>query len=465
MKSDTGQTSFKIGLRLSVGCLAVSLVFYILLGYFANRTNFSILFPEFAVLFGLYLLLYHSTLNLRLLILAAIGFRLALFFMVPNLSDDFYRFIWDGRLIAAGINPFSQLPTDIIHQKSAIPGIDKYLFDHLNSPEYYTIYPPVCQFIFYLAALVGKNSIFVSVLVMRSLALAAEAGTLLMMGKLLRHYGIPERRVLLYALNPLVILELTGNLHFESLMVFFVLCSIWMLAKNKLAWAGVFFALAVASKLIPLVFLPLFVLRLGWRRSLAFCGWILVFLAFLFLPLLNNGFLHGFSDSFALYFQKFEFNASVFYVIRALGFWAKGWDIIQSAGKWLALSTFVLVVFIAFFQNLKTNNVIGMLIWPLIVYYLLASIVHPWYSIPLVAFGLFSKYRFPVLWSGLVFLSYQGYMPSGFKENFWLVFIEYALVIGFMVYELMRYKDLLDLKAFLRLGEEDFTSIGGNSTL
>ncbi len=438
------KSGFKIGPTLSVVFIAASALLYILIGYFTDRADFFQLFPEFATLFGIYLLLYHSTCKLRWLLMAAVAFRLTLFFMVPNLSDDFYRFIWDGHLVAKGINPFSYLPTEIIHQNPVIPGIGENLFSHLNSPEYYTIYPPVCQFIFYLAVSAGKNSIFISILVMRMFAIGAEMGTLWIMGKLLKKYGLDQRNILLYALNPLVIIELTGNLHYESLMIFFVLCSIWMLDKNRLAAAGLFFALAVAAKLIPLIFLPMFLLRIGWKKSLIFYAWTFCFMGILFLPLLSSGFFRGLSAGISLYFQKFEFNASVFYVVRAIGFWVKGWDIIQTAGKWLALTTLVLTLLIAFFQNLKTNNLIAILIWPLVIYYMLASIVHPWYSVPLIAFGLFSKYRFPVLWSGLIFLSYEGYTPTGFNENFLLVFIEYFLVSGYMIYELLRHKDLLE---------------------
>ncbi len=78
------------------------------------------------------------------LLIAGLVFRLLLLFSLPNLSDDVYRFICDGRLAANGINPFSHLPAEIM-QMPPVTGITKELFGELNSPRYYKIYPTVLQ--------------------------------------------------------------------------------------------------------------------------------------------------------------------------------------------------------------------------------------------------------------------------------------------------------------------------------
>ena len=152
------------------------------------------------------------------------------------------------------------------------------------------------------------------------------------------------------------------------------------------------------------------------------------------------------SSSIGLYFQKFEFNASIFYIVREIGFWVKGWDIIQVAGKWMALSTVSIIVFVALLENNKKQNIPGMFIWPLCIYFALASIIHPWYATPLVAFSLFSKYRFPLVWSFTIFLSYAGYTSDGFQEQLAVLLIEYIPVYTVLIYELIKHKDLLTLK-------------------
>ncbi|MEQ9229236.1 MAG: hypothetical protein RIF46_01035, partial [Cyclobacteriaceae bacterium] len=79
-------------------------------------------------------------------------------FATPSLSDDFYRFIWDGRLLAHGIHPFAELPGFYLDPSLNIPGIDQSLFDNLNSKEYFTIYPPFAQLIFLISVLIFPKS-------------------------------------------------------------------------------------------------------------------------------------------------------------------------------------------------------------------------------------------------------------------------------------------------------------------
>ncbi|MFN7259780.1 MAG: polyprenol phosphomannose-dependent alpha 1,6 mannosyltransferase MptB [Cyclobacteriaceae bacterium] len=179
---------------------------------------------SFVLLFLIYVwvLRSESETEISFWIVAAILFRLCFLFSTPLLSDDFYRFIWDGRLLAAGVHPFAELPRFYIENNSTIPGIDKSLFDKLNSPDYFTIYPPVNQLIFWVAARLSFGSILSGVVVIRLFIIASEIGTIWLIKKILHHYQLPARNALLYALNPLVIIELTGNLHFEALLIFFL---------------------------------------------------------------------------------------------------------------------------------------------------------------------------------------------------------------------------------------------------
>ena len=123
-------------------------------------------------------------------VIVAILFRVSLLFAMPNLSDDFYRFIWDGHLLAAGYHPFAELPRYYIDHKINIPSIDQALFEKLNSPDYFTIYPPVNQFVFWLSVKLSPQSIPGSVLVMRSLIIGAEIGSMLLIGKILKHFQL-----------------------------------------------------------------------------------------------------------------------------------------------------------------------------------------------------------------------------------------------------------------------------------
>lgn len=135
-------------------------------------------------------------------------------------------------------------------------------------------------------------------------------------------------------------------------------------------------------------------------------------------------------------FKKFEFNASLYYIIRYIGFQKMGYNIIGTAGPFLSKVVVVCILMIAILRNNRKmlDMITGMLIATFI-YFLLSTTVHPWYVATPLLLCVFTKYRFPLVWSFTVMLSYAAYGVSGFQENLWLVAIEYAIVIGFFIWE------------------------------
>lgn len=442
-----GRQTISIGKNATWLVAGISLLLYVRIGYFADRADFLPLFIAYFALFVLYLFLCRSRSSIPVLFFLALMLRVVLLFSIPNLSDDFYRFYWDGLLVLHGINPFDYLPSEVLANPDiSVHGLNRELFLHLNSREHYTIYPPVAQMVFAISAFLSRGDVYDGAVIMRVFALMAEAGSLWVMLRLLPLLNLDKRLFVWYAFNPLVILELTGNLHHESFVIFFVLLSVYWLIKHQDIPAAGSFALAVASKLLPLILLPFFLKRLGVKRSIRFYTYTGIFILLLFLPMLSKAFMHGFADSIFLYFEKFEFNASIFYLVRKIGFWVKGWDIIQTAGKWLGFTAFILIILLTIFEHAKKNNVPGIFIWPFFIYLAFSTTVHPWYATPLVAFTVFSRYRFPVVWSLLIFLSYEGYTETGFDENMALVTIEYSILFIWVIVELVREQNLVTFR-------------------
>lgn len=431
---------------------AFSLVIYCLFAFSIERYETTKLFAAFGILFLSYLWIIRTNDSNEILfwIYASILFRFCFLFAIPHLTDDFYRFIWDGRLLAAGYHPFAELPRYYMETKISIAGIDQTLFEKLNSPDYFTIYPPVNQFIFWVAAKLSPSSILGSIVVMRVFILAAEIGSLWLIREILVHFQLPKKNILLYALNPLVIAELTGNLHFEALMIFFLLLSFRLLIKNKLALSSLQFSLAICVKLLPVILLPLLLVRLGWKKSLVYYLLVGAFCALLFIPLLDMEIIYGFRESIGYYFKKFEFNASIYYLVREWGFWKYGYNIIQTVGIKLAIycATAILLYTIwDFVQNSKfklkhsTFNIQHLTtsyLFSLCIYFSFSTIVHPWYTTTLLALSVFTKFRFPLVWTGLIFLTYAGYTAKGFSENLWLTAVEYGIVISYLGFECLR---------------------------
>jgi hypothetical protein len=208
----------------------------------------------------------------------------------------------------------------------------------------------------------------------------------------------------------------------------------YLMQKDRPGFSAFFFALAVSTKLLPLILLPLYWRRLGTKKAWQFYCMTAAFTMLMFLPLFSYELLAGLSQSVSLYFQKFEFNASVYYIIREIGFVLKGYNIIGSAGKWLAVSTILGIIIYTLLE--RKDRLPSAWMWVWLIYLALATTVHPWYVAPLLAFSIFSSYRFAVLWSGLIFLSYAGYVTDGFSENLLLTGLEYGLLMMFIGYEL-----------------------------
>ena len=417
---------------------------YAAIGYAIHRHETIYLLLVFGALFLIYVWIIKQQDNSdEFWIVVAILFRLIFLFALPSLSDDFYRFVWDGRLWSAGYHPFAELPSAYVQQ--GIEGIDQQLFSKLNSPEYFTIYPPVSQFIYWLSVKVSPHSVLGSVIFMRTLLIAAETGSILLMRNLLKRFGLPAKNVLIYALNPLVVVELIGNLHFEALIIFFVLLTVYFLDTQKWIRSAIAMVLAIGSKLIPLLFLPALVRLLGIKKAIRYGLIVTLGLVVLFIPMYNSQVISGMSESLGLYFNKFEFNASVYYLVREYGFWHYGYNIIQTVGWKLGAIAGALILVFSFRKGLKWNvavdnkanqKLLSDWMWVLCIYFLFATIVHPWYITTLLALSIFTSYRFVVLWTGLIFLTYTGYTVSGFSEVMWLTACEYLFVMGYLMFEL-----------------------------
>ncbi|MEM8894400.1 MAG: hypothetical protein AAGC88_07475 [Bacteroidota bacterium] len=372
-------------------------------------------------------------LDWRILLAVGLLIRIALFAGLPTLSDDFYRFIWDGRLLAAGISPFAELPSWYMSEGSNHP-MDETLFSLLNSPDYYTVYPPISQFTFWLSAVLSSN-IEGAVLVMRSIILITDIANFMLLRLLLITNQKPESLAGLYFLNPLVLLELTGNLHFEGVMLFFVLGALFFGSRKQDIPTGIALAGGVAAKLIPLAMAPLFVFGLLPKRWLVVGVSALITLIILFIPIVDASLIDGLKNSLSLFVQKFEFNGGIYYLIREVGFWVKGYNIIGTLGPWLTRLTVIGIIVHAFLSR-KNENMAERMMWVWMIYLALAIIVHPWYCIPMIGLCLFTKYRFPIYWSGLICLSYIGYDSAGYSPPFTWIFVEYVILYTIMLWEI-----------------------------
>jgi len=276
---------------------------------------------------------------------------------------------------------------------------------------------------------------------MRLTVILADLGVLYFGRKLLQNLNKANHMAFWYFLNPLVIIELTGNLHFEGVMLFFFVWALYLISKNKWLWATPFYAISIMVKLMPILFLPIFIRYFGFKKSVVFYTLIILGCVALLLPFYSPVFIDNYAETVGLWFSNFEFNASIYNVVKKIGvtyYEAKPWELIDSYGSMLKKAVIVIVLLITFLRkNGKLEDVITSIVFALATYYFLSSTVHPWYVVFLLGFAIFTNYRFPLVWSCTIILSYYAYSNPDYKENLWLLAIEYILVIGFFIYEMI----------------------------
>lgn len=441
----------------------ISLLLYFYLGYELDRAQFPKLIASTFFLFGTsYFLIKNDQFSIPQLMRIGLIFRILLLFVIPNLSQDFYRFIWDGRMIFNGFNPYLTTPKNLMEQGVFPVPQSQQLFQGMGvlNASHYTNYPPVSQLCYLIAALFGSKSILTSVVIMRLQIILADIGIFYFGKKLLEHLQLPIHSIFWYFLNPFIILELTGNLHFESVMAFFLIWSIYLLFKQQWIFAAIVLGLSVSVKLIPLLFLPLFLgfflgnkfsishlLNKSFRVSILnyifFCGLVLLTTLFTFLPFVSTELIVNFGASIGLWFQNFEFNASIYYIIRWIGFQVVGWNIIGTVGKILPLVVIVLImVFSLARRNYDKQILLTSMLFGICSYLLLSTTIHPWYlTIPLVL-SIYTHYRFLWIWTFTIFFSYHAYRLPEFSEHMGWVTLEYGVVVGYFIYEVFKNKKL-----------------------
>jgi alpha-1,6-mannosyltransferase len=417
-------------------------ILYTYMGFILKRENFNELIALVALSSGLYGYLIQK-LNESELLKMGLFYRVCLLFSIPVLSQDFYRFIWDGSIIKLGYSPYQYLPVDFLNYKDTFDYQNQFqnaplLFDKMGnlSQNHYSNYPPINQLLFFIGSLFSKTSILAPLYFFKILIILADIGIVNYSKKLLLHFNINPKNRFLYFLNPLVLIELTGNCHFEGVMLFFLVLSFWYLSKKNWFWASFFMALSISTKLLPLLILPLFLRYLRWK-ALPFYMTTLFFVMVSFIPLLSSNTIQNYRETLSLWFVNFEFNASIYYLIRWIGFQIKGYNIIQEIGWILPLISMAFILSLSFFkENSKLFSVIKNCLWTLTFYFLMSTTIHPWYVINLVFLGMLTNLNYPIIGSCTVFLSYFAYANKDFKENYWLIGLEYILIFLFLIYEI-----------------------------
>jgi len=348
----------------------------------------------------------------------AVFFRAVLIPAGPKpLSDDIYRYIWDGRVQQTGINPYLYRPSS----KQLESLRDDKIYPHINRKDYPTIYPAGAQVFFRIShALIGDR-----IFGFKGLMVFFDVATVLVLLALLRSYGFEEARIFIYAWNPLVIFEIGFAGHLEGLTVFLMVLAFYLNTMKKNMPAVISLAFSSATKLYPALMLPALLNR-GKRikGTAVFLGSFLV----LYLPFLSAG--NKIAGFLPVYFKNpYEsFNLGLKYLLLHL---FPGWDYLVISKIFMLILT-AAAIFFFFKEKLKEQHLycayvlIGLLI------ILMPAALHPWYVIMLIPFLTFFPSGAWLMFTGTVALSYIKYAsPAGIIPAKFL-FLEYLPLFTFL---------------------------------
>ena len=260
-------------------CLAgsVLLVFAIAAPWIVRRFEYAVLIPALAAsgLVTIFATRCAVRVPVRTGLIIVLGFalamRLALVGVEPLLSTDLYRYIWDGRVQAAGINPYRYVPAD-----PALAALrDAAIYPNINRADYaVTAYPPVAQMFFFVVSRITET-----VTMMRLAMVACEIVIVAIVIDLLRRLDLPVTTVVAYAWHPLAVWEVANNGHVEALMVALMMLGVWLLVRARRVHGAVAVTLAALAKPYAVLILPVFWRPWDWRVPLAIAATILVFYA------------------------------------------------------------------------------------------------------------------------------------------------------------------------------------------
>ncbi|MGA7486850.1 MAG: glycosyltransferase family 87 protein [Xanthobacteraceae bacterium] len=192
-------------------------------------------------------------------------------------STDIFRYVWDGRVQGAGINPYLHVPADAM--LAALR--DGAIYPHINRADYApTIYPPTSQIVFYLVTRISEATI-----AMKAAMVAFEALAVWIIMQLLAARGLPRSRILLYAWHPLPLWEFARSGHVDIVAIAFLLLALLAVERRSPLLAGIAFGAGVLLKYFPVVTGPALYRRWDWRFPAAFLATVAV----LYLPYIGAG--------------------------------------------------------------------------------------------------------------------------------------------------------------------------------
>ncbi|MFZ4859747.1 MAG: glycosyltransferase 87 family protein [Desulfuromonadaceae bacterium] len=351
----------------------------------------------------------------RVILLVALLLRLLFLFSPPQLSDDLYRYLWDGSNLISGTNPYAAAPAVIAPSPELAP-----VHSRINHPDYVTIYPPMAQIIFAGGAASGG-----SIIGLKTFLVMIDIGLCALILMILKRLELPAWKAVLYAWNPLPVLEIAGSGHVDGAGMALVLAALYLLIPDRKArsgstprcWpfilSGALLACAGLVKLLPFVFAPLLLLLIPSGKRRYFIAGIIGTVALLVIPFLPD--LINIASSMKIYARNWEFAGFAFTTLRRIT--GSG-----ALARLLLSASFLLVVCVTTYRlalrikqaessDTKAFMALNSCYAIALAFLLLTPTLQPWYALTLAAFLPFCAGPAGLVLCWAVFLTYQVQIP------------------------------------------------------
>ena len=361
----------------------------------------------------------------RLPRLLVIGLILAAAFRVPlaaprvGADNDMVRYLYDGRLQRLGYNPFEVVPAD-----PAVAGTHTEETRKMPSIRARTPYPAAAQLFFRFVVTIWESS-----RAMKWALVACDLLTIWVLVAWLRETKRSPWLALIYAWNPLVILEVAHSGHIDALGALWIAISAWMLSTGRGMRASIAFVLAVATKLLPIVLVPLYWKRIRVRDAAVAA----LVLAALYYPFRSAGMLPLGAVPNVVAFIRF--NGPVFKWLALTFDPQKAAAVALLAG--LGVATWM--------RFRRTADDPAAWAWPMAVSLAAAPVIYPWYLLYFTPF-LFTRAALPlIVWTYSVLPVYIVWHLSKSGHRWFVpapvVAAEFGIVIVVMVLMVLRVRE------------------------
>jgi hypothetical protein len=346
---------------------------------------------------------------LLVIVLGALFFRLCLLPREPALSDDVYRYQWEGRVERLHINPYVVYPAT-----PGLSGIEDLGHPIKSGRDISTLYPPLTELSFsWVKTVAGYKLLYTGF----DLAALGVLAALLVVSKQ------PLHRLLTYAWNPCVLISFAMCGHHDSLAIFTLLAAILFTVLRKPALSVSFLALSVISKFFSGLLLPIILKRTRPLYAALFLGIV----GLSYLPFISAG--TGLFNGLSRYFSGSEGNDSLFRLLQLAG------NSKSQAG--LVAGVFIMVL-IAFTLKRRLEPLAASLVLISGLLFLSPN-AFPWYFSWIVPFLCFYP-RAPLLLISIT--SVLGYAPvvayaagQPYRDSPLIQLLEYAPAVTWLLYE------------------------------